>query len=67
MSTSNYLPSLYQQFIHKSRYARWLWDDNRRETWEETVSLFIKFFDEHLQENNNYKLTKSEKKLIEEI
>ena len=66
MSTSNYLPSLYQQFIHKSRYARWLWDDNRRETWEETVSRFMKFFDEHLQENNNYKLTKSEKKLIEE-
>ena len=27
----------YQQFIHKSRYARWLDDKGRRETWAETV------------------------------
>ena len=34
----------YQQFIHKSRYARWLEDKGRRETWEETVQRYIDFF-----------------------
>ena len=31
----------YQRFIATSRYARWLPDQNRRETWEETVDRFI--------------------------
>mgnify|MGYP001440131715 CR=1 FL=1 len=34
----------YQQFIHKSRYARWLADEGRRETWEETVKRFVNFW-----------------------
>jgi ribonucleoside-diphosphate reductase alpha chain len=34
----------YQQFIHKSRYARWLPEHNRRETWEETVYRYIQFW-----------------------
>lgn len=37
------LPSLYQQFIHVSRYARWRDQDNRRETWEETVDRYLDF------------------------
>lgn len=37
------LPSLYQQFIHVSRYARWRDQDNRRETWEETVDRYLNF------------------------
>lgn len=63
---SNYLPTLYQQFIHKSRYARWLWDKNRRETWEETVGRYFDFFQKHLKENNNYTITKEERKELEE-
>lgn len=31
----------YQQFIALSRYARWLPNENRRETWDETVRRFI--------------------------
>lgn len=31
----------YQQFIHRSRYARYLEDKGRRETWEETVERYI--------------------------
>jgi len=31
----------YQQFIALSRYARWLPEENRRETWVETVSRYI--------------------------
>ena len=38
------LPSDYQQFIATSRYARWLEDKGRRETWEETVDRYISFF-----------------------
>ena len=34
----------YQQYIHKSRYARWREDDNRRETWDETVRRYTDFW-----------------------
>lgn len=52
------LPSLYQEFIHVSRYSRWIHEEERRETWQETVSRYFDFFEEHLQENNSFKLTK---------
>ena len=38
---NNYLPTDYQKFIHSSRYARWLPEENRRETWAETVARFV--------------------------
>jgi len=38
---TNHLPTDYQTFIATSRYARWLDDENRRETWPETVGRFI--------------------------
>ena len=38
---SNTLPTDYQSFIHKSRYARWLDKEGRRETWEETVARYM--------------------------
>ena len=57
---SNQLPTLYQEFIHKSRYARWLYDQNRRETWDETVSRYFRFFKEHLKDSCNYDLKDSE-------
>ena len=34
----------YQQYIHKSRYARWREEDNRRETWAETVRRYTDFW-----------------------
>ena len=34
----------YQQFIHKSRYARWLPEEGRRETWAETVYRYVSFW-----------------------
>ena len=39
--TDNYLPTDYQTFIATSRYARWLEDKGRRETWGETVERYI--------------------------
>ena len=38
------LPTQLMQYIHLSRYARWLEDESRRETWEETVSRYTSFF-----------------------
>ena len=38
---NNYLPTDYQAFIHTSRYARWLEDEGRRETWGETVNRYV--------------------------
>ena len=34
----------YQQYIHKSRYARYLPEEKRRETWEETVARYVNYF-----------------------
>ena len=66
MSGSNMLPTLYQEFIHKSRYARWLWEENRRENWDETVARYFNFFDEHVEEVTGYKITAEERKQLEE-
>ena len=38
--------SIYQQYIHLSRYARWIDSENRRETWEETVKRYCDYFKE---------------------
>ena len=37
----NYLPTDYQTFIATSRYARWIEEEGRRETWGETVSRYM--------------------------
>lgn len=44
--TKNNLPTLFQQMIYKSRYARWIESENRREDWPETVDRYIEFFKE---------------------
>ena len=36
----------YESFIHKSRYARYLQEEGRRETWEETVDRYFQFMEE---------------------
>ena len=50
------LPSSYQEFIHLSRYSRWLPEKKRRETWDETIKRYFDFFQEHLKETCNYTL-----------
>ena len=55
---SNYLPTSYQEFIHLSRYSRWLPEKERRETWDETVARYLDFFTEHLKETVNFTLGK---------
>ena len=34
----------YQQYIHKSRYARYLPNEERRETWQETVTRYVDYW-----------------------
>ena len=38
----------YQEFIAASRYARWLPEQGRRETWHETVTRYIDFWENRL-------------------
>ena len=59
------LPTEYQQFIHLSRYARWDYDKERRETWHETVERYFTFFTEHLEETCGYVLTNGERVNLE--
>ena len=44
----------YQTYIHRSRYARYLDEKGRRETWEETVDRYMSFMDNHLIEKFKY-------------
>ena len=62
---SNHLPTQYQEYIHLSRYSRWLEDEGRRESWEETVTRYYDFFEEHLEEQHGYKLNGERKELEE--
>ena len=63
---SNHLPTEYQEFIHLSRYSRWLPDKGRRETWSETVGRYFDFFTEHLKDENNFTLDDVSRKRLEE-
>jgi len=63
---SNYLPTDYQTFIHKSRYARWLDEEGRRETWGETVSRYTDNIVRPALEKANLTVSKTTK-LIQEI
>ena len=60
------LPTLYQMYIFKSRYSRWLPEENRRENWDETVARYFNFFDEHVKEMTGYTITAEERKQLEE-
>ena len=44
----------YRNFIHVSRYSRWIEEKNRRETWVETVDRYVNFMKSHLSKNYGY-------------
>ena len=54
----NFLPTSYQEFIHLSRYSRWLPEEGRRETWNETVGRYFNFFTDHVKEMTGYEISK---------
>lgn len=43
-SMSQALPTPLQEYVHKSRYARWIESEGRRETWTETVKRYTDYF-----------------------
>ena len=44
----------YENFIALSRYARWLENENRRETWSETVDRYFNHMVKHLSTKHGY-------------
>lgn len=50
----NPFKSYYEQFIHISRYARWIEEEKRRETWHETVDRYLMFMSNHLSNTHSY-------------
>ena len=61
---SNTIENPYENFIALSRYARWLEDENRRETWGETVDRYFNFMVNQLETKHNYK---PDPKLVAEL
>jgi ribonucleoside-diphosphate reductase alpha chain len=51
---NNYLPTDYQNFIALSRYARWKEDEQRRETWPETIARYFDYMSKHLKDKHDY-------------
>ena len=45
MKMTNPFPTIFESFIYKSRYSRWLETENRRENWDETVRRLIDYYD----------------------
>ena len=58
----NKLPSVYQDVIALSRYARYLEKENRRETWEETVDRMVNYL-----QSKNKGLTKEFKEIRQAV
>jgi ribonucleoside-diphosphate reductase alpha chain len=56
---------IYQQFIAKSRYSRFLPEQNRRENWSETVARYFNFMEDHLQKHSEYTMTRELRNKLE--
>ena len=53
----------YQQYIHKSRYARYLPQEERRETWRETITRYIKYWGDKLTDEERVEIFQAINKL----
>lgn len=45
------ISGFYSEFIYKRTYSRWMWDQQRREMWEESVDRYFNFFREKVPTN----------------
>jgi len=57
--SSTFKMTPYNEYIAKSRYARYLDDEGRREHWPETVERYLNFMQKHLKEKHDYALVDS--------
>ena len=53
----------YQQYIHKSRYARYLPQEERRETWKETITRYIRYWGDKLTDEERVEIFQAIHKL----
>tara|TARA_R100001591_G_scaffold59443_1_gene69332 strand:+ start:287 stop:2248 length:1962 start_codon:yes stop_codon:yes gene_type:complete len=63
---NNYLPTDYQTFIATSRYARWIEEEQRRETWSETVARYFDYMESHLADKYSYAMSNELRTELEE-
>lgn len=61
------LPTEYQTIIHQAHYARWNEEEQRRETWPETVDRYMNAITKHLKDNLNVTLNGVGKELKQGI
>lgn len=45
---SDRIDNMMSEYIHLSKYSRWLDSEGRRETWEETVDRYVRFWEEKI-------------------
>lgn len=67
MDKAKRLPTNYQEFIHLTRYARWVDGEGRRETWEETVDRYVNYMCDVQCVDKDTKVSKIPKEVKEEI
>ena len=53
------LPTDYQNYIGKSRYARFLDSEGRRENWDETVDRYLDYFEGELDIHHAYRISQT--------
>lgn len=51
LTEGGHIADPYRSFIAVSRYSRWIEEEDRRETWEETVNRYFNFMIDHMQDN----------------
>jgi len=61
---TNPFQSVYEEFIYKSRYARWRDDLGRRENWDETVDRLVNYYSSRINtgSKNRSRLSSGEEK-----
>jgi len=61
---TNPFQSVYEEFIYKSRYARWRDDLGRRENWDETVARLVSYYSSRINtgSKNRSRLSSGEEK-----
>jgi ribonucleoside-triphosphate reductase len=58
--------NIYETFIAKSRYARYIDSEKRRENWGETVSRYMDFVSKHLQVEQDYTMSADLRKELQD-
>lgn len=58
--------ALYESYIAKSRYARYLDNEHRRENWQETVDRYMEAIDTHLEHKQHVQLDINVRSMIRE-